>query len=277
MSLPVRKRGILAAGVLLCLGGVCGLLIKRQPCRSLPPALRVLLSDAASYDGPNKPDRIVRASVKIGEAVGMDLDRLVRISRRVPEYYRPDFYDGAAHGIPWPVDDLQDCFDSIEASVPGKYRRYLYHGPIVRLVRVHGGDPAEVLPRLDELPAPMRSHVPNGLRIGVMLEHLPHWEKAIATIVEYPEEYRATMFEEFGWWMGEDLKEDTVWVLDLLSQVPEKFRDDACKGYIRGLNLLDDRAAYDNVIDSLGTAYRDAATEALASKFRAWQADRQSE
>lgn len=272
----MRKRTMAGAAVvaagLLSLAGILSILIRAADV-SLPSDVERRLRSAVDYEGPDKPDRIVRAAVEVGWAVGMDLPRLVKIARRVPEYYRADFYDGAAHGVPWPADHLPACYRAIDEAIPASYRRYLYHGPILRLARRHGGNPEAVLPRLADLPARARAHVPNGLRIGVLLACLPDWKGAVAAIAGYPLEYRATMFEELGWWMGEDLKADMRRVRGLLAQVPDAFRAEASQGYIRGLNLSDDRAAYESAIAQLDPECRPAAEAALDRKFAAWRED----
>lgn len=218
-----------------------------------------LRKSVRSFEGKDVPDEVVT--------------RLLEAARKVPRYYRPDFYDGAAHGIPWPVDDLDECLDAIESTVPEQYRSYLYHGPILRLVRTYNGNPAEVLPRLQDVPEPMQAHIPNGLRIGLLLEYVPRWQEAIAVALQYPEEYQATIFEEFGWWMGEELGRDISKASELLAQLPERLRDDTCRGYIRGLDLSDDRETYRDIINALDPSCRDAARQALERKLQAWKED----
>ena len=230
---------------------------------------------ALNYSGPDKWERFLLAGIDAGGAVGMDLEELTRISLTIPEKYRLPFFDGAAHGIDWPSEDMGSCLAAIKKFIPTRYQSDLFHGPIIDLVREKGGDPARVIPRLMTLPREMEPHLSNGLRIGLLLAYRERLEEAIPVILRYPAEFQHHIFEEFGWWMGQNMGADRAAVSELAGKVPRIYRDDTYHGYIRGLRFGEKVEVYEKLIDDLDQTYRDSCYWALIDKMKGWFGEEQ--
>jgi len=253
--------GLLSAGIIPFIG--CG-----EKSHPIPDRfIRKKIERALNYSGPNRWERILRAGIEAGRMANMDLETLARISRTIPEGYRGVFFDGAAHGIDWPSEDMHSCLAAIKEFIPERYRSELYSGPILHLVREERGDPERVMARLSNLPPEMKRYLSNGLRIGLLLTYRERLEDAIPVILRYPAEYHHHIFEEFGWWMGQNLGDDTGAVTELADKVPETYRGEVYAGYIRGLDLSDRVKQYQQVVLELDPAYRDICARTLVTKI----------
>jgi len=260
----------------LLLAGIAFFIWRKEEC---PPSrdrhIRGDIRRALNYSGPDKWERFLLAGIDAGRAVGMDLEELTRISLTIPEKYRLPFFDGAAHGIDWPSEDMESCLAAIKKFIPTRYQPDLFHGPIIDLVREEGGDPERVMPLLVTLPREMQPQLSNGLRIGLLLVYRERLEEAVPVILRYPPEFRHHIFEEFGWWMGQTRGADTAAVAELAEKVPEVYREGTYHGYIRGLRLGERVEDYEKVITALDPAYRDSCYWALIDKMRGWYGEEQ--
>lgn len=267
---PLRKKHPLAAlalVVVLGLLGSGGYLLWERFAPQDDERLKAMLTRELQSDAPFRWERLLRAAVKVGEVVGMDLPRLVRLSKVLPQDLLVHYYEGAAHGIPWPYEDMKACATAIDQSIPEPYRQYIYYGPIQLMTRQLGGDPKEVLPRLKDLPQQMRSHIKNGLRIGLLLHYNEELEQAVKVILQYPAVYHEDMFEEHGWWMGQNFGDDVERVESIIDLVPQKYKPESYHGYIRGLDPSDDPDLEQRVISRINPRFKKICLAALKEKY----------
>jgi len=269
MSPSPRKYLLLVFALLAALGlaGVGIFLSGQGGGPKTDEDLQALLDGELRSDAPFRWERILRAAVKVGEATGMDLPRLVRLSHQIPSELRPHYFEGVAHGIRWPYDHMKACAEAIDRAVPRQYREYIYYGPIQYMTRQLHGDPKQVMPRLKDLPPQMKPHIKNGLRIGLLLHYNEDLREAVQVILQYPPEYHEDMFEEHGWWMGQNLVDDVKQVEAIIDLVPEKLKAESYHGYIRGLDPSDDPQMERRIIAKVNPRFKKICLAALKEKY----------
>jgi len=214
-------------------------------------------------------ERVLWVGIAIGEGMGMDLSQLSELAEPIPPDLRTHFYDGVAHGLDWPSDDMAACVAAIQ-QVPAQMQRSMWQGPIQHLVMRFDGDPDQVMPRLDAVPLAWRIEVQNGVRIGLMRVYKHRLPDAVPVILRYPTSYQAELFEEWGWWIGERIGPDASRARALIDEVPEDLRGSAYHGFVRGVDLRGDLQGHLTLFESLDPAYRESYLGALEWKIEHW-------
>ncbi len=229
----------------------------------------VRIQQALEGDMEGRWERVLWVGVYIGERMSMDLSPLPKLAEPIPPDLRSHFYDGVAHGLDWPSHDMPACAQAIQ-QVPPAMQRSMWQGPIQHLVRRYDGDPDEVMPRLAEVPPAWRDEIQNGVRIGMMRCYKHRLAEAVPVILRYPVGYQGELFEEWGWWIGEQLGPDGPRARQLIELVPDDLRASACHGFVRGVDMGGDLEGHLALFEQLDPAYRESYLRALEWKIDHW-------
>ncbi len=232
--------------------------------------LETLLAKAAANESDEKWEMILCASIEVGERLGMDLNALVHLSEVIPEVYRSHYYNGAAHGIPWPFQDLQGCYRAIDQSIPSQYRKGMYFGPIQWMVEELEGDPEKILPMLKDVPERAQFAIVNGIRIGLLLLFQKKPEDAIPYALSYPKRFHDEIFEELGWWVGQNDGDKVEKFQSIVEKIPKANWPALYHGYIRGLRLGTSISVYEEIIARFPSEFQKVCYESLFDRVVVW-------
>ncbi len=227
------------------------------------------IQQALAGDIEGRWERVLWVGIDIGERMSMDLSQLSQLAQPIPPELRSHFYDGVAHGLDWPSDDMAACVEAIH-QVPPDMQHTMWQGPIQHLVMRFDGDPDQVLPRLNDVPAAWRDEIQNGVRIGLMRCYKNRLPEAVPVILRYPPGFQRELFEEWGWWIGELLGPDGARARALIDEVPEDLRHSAYHGFVRGVDMGGDVEGHLALFDQLDPAYRKSYLGALEWKIDHW-------
>lgn len=210
------------------------------------------------------------AGMETGKRLGMDLRAIRKVADRLPEPKRETFYDGAAHGIQWPFQDLGLCLTAIERDVPPEYREVVSFGPIQTMAQDPRFDAARINNWLAAMPEEIKRHGPKGVSVGIMRRFKHNPEEAVLLILGLSGPYHHECFEELGWWLGHNEGRRLARVESVILKIPERHRAAAWHGYIRGVDVNEDVAAVEILISRIDTQYIDEAYGALGWKIMQW-------
>lgn len=210
------------------------------------------------------------AAFAYGEGAGLveALPVLLRRASALPVGLQDPFVDGAAHTWAPPANvSIPVVVEQIERSVPVRWREPFHNGVMVSWSIALEGDPVRVVPQAEAYAEVHGRPSLDGVRIGlqrVMGGDLP---AALVLAAQYPEPYRAALFEELGWRAGDDGAD----VCALADAVPDAQRSAFVHGAARGLSLRTDWEA-ESAAAELGAAISAATCGCEAAAWRgvAW-------
>jgi len=209
-----------------------------------------------------------------GEDVGLycktDFDCIAKMAERIPSSFHYQFYDGLAHGLPWPFEDLDACLQMISRHVPAAYQEMMRFGPIQEMAKTYGDAPEKINAYLAELPSEFQPHVNKGVSIGLLRYYMRNLPAAVPVILQLDESLHDACFEELGWWLGEQHQADLEAVRAVLREIPDKYHHEVYHGYIRGVQIIDEIEPYEDLIAKIEPEFHEVCYQALGWKICNW-------
>ncbi len=206
----------------------------------------------------------------VGRYYNLDFVVISKIARAIPEPFRSQFYDGVAHGVNWPFEDLPKCRRLLQNYVNPRYSEMMYFGPIQSMAKAYGDSAGKITEYVKRLPPDFQPYAAKGISIGLMRYYKLDLSQAIPLILQLDESLRAACFEELGWWLGERHQADLATINTIIAQIPEKYHGEIYHGYIRGVEIIDETAPYEDVIARIDPAYHKICYQALGWKILNW-------